>query len=210
MKVYFSTTDSIDLIIKEEIDRAQKEIKVVSYLLPDNCILSALHNFVSKCGSQALFGVFDERTYHKSINHNAKNIFSFNTEIVSSADGCRMHEKFIIIDGKKVITGSFNFHSFGTIDNIIVFDEPDIVAEFAKEFERICCYKTTKNRNDMRGDNVLNVVLTAESKRDISHKTEKLIKSICEFYHKKKYLTEKQFKVLKRITTGGLDDRSSV
>ena len=49
-----------------------------------------------------------------------------------------MHHKFAIVDGSKLINGSFNWTMqavMGNKENVIVTDDPNVVAAFAREFE---------------------------------------------------------------------------
>ncbi len=49
-----------------------------------------------------------------------------------------MHHKFAVIDGRKVVTGSFNWTMqavMGNKENVVVTEEPGIVAAFEEEFE---------------------------------------------------------------------------
>jgi cardiolipin hydrolase len=51
-----------------------------------------------------------------------------------------MHHKFVVIDGAKVLSGSFNWTMqavMGNKENVIVTEEPEIVAPFAEEFESL-------------------------------------------------------------------------
>ncbi|XP_041473416.1 mitochondrial cardiolipin hydrolase-like [Lytechinus variegatus] len=51
-----------------------------------------------------------------------------------------MHHKFVVVDRKKVITGSFNWTSHATTannENMIITDNPQIVDPYVKEFDRL-------------------------------------------------------------------------
>lgn len=55
-------------------------------------------------------------------------------------DGELMHHKFVIIDGKILITGSTNWTMsafFGNYDNILVTDQLSLVMQFELEFEKL-------------------------------------------------------------------------
>ena len=51
-----------------------------------------------------------------------------------------MHHKVIVIDGKKVITGSYNFSKSANKkndENIIIIDNADIANQYLDEFKRL-------------------------------------------------------------------------
>lgn len=51
-----------------------------------------------------------------------------------------MHHKFAIVDGRKLVSGSFNWTMqavMGNKENVIVTKVPEIVAPFVEEFERL-------------------------------------------------------------------------
>ncbi len=51
-----------------------------------------------------------------------------------------MHHKFALVDGKKLLTGSFNWTMkavMGNRENVVVTTDSSVVAAFAKEFEQM-------------------------------------------------------------------------
>ena len=51
-----------------------------------------------------------------------------------------MHNKFVIVDDTKLITGSYNFTNDAenkNCENVIVTDIPELVAAFVKEFDKL-------------------------------------------------------------------------
>ena len=51
-----------------------------------------------------------------------------------------MHHKFMVIDGRTVMTGSYNWTRSAETrneENIIAVDDPQLAARFSEEFERI-------------------------------------------------------------------------
>ena len=54
--------------------------------------------------------------------------------------GALMHHKFVIVDGKKLLTGSFNWTSKAVVSNheaVIITTEPSLVKPFQDQFERM-------------------------------------------------------------------------
>ncbi len=57
-----------------------------------------------------------------------------------SGDVAKMHHKFLVVDGQRVLTGSWNFSgaaSRGSYENVVRIDSADVARAFTEEFERI-------------------------------------------------------------------------
>jgi cardiolipin hydrolase len=53
---------------------------------------------------------------------------------------CLMHHKFVVVDGAKLLSGSFNWTMqavMGNKENVIVSHDPSLVQPFVVEFERL-------------------------------------------------------------------------
>jgi phosphatidylserine/phosphatidylglycerophosphate/cardiolipin synthase-like enzyme len=62
------------------------------------------------------------------------------TAIKMPAEYGRMHHKFIVIDGKRVLTGSYNFTTAATVanyENLVLIASEPIAQAFGQEFDRI-------------------------------------------------------------------------
>jgi phosphatidylserine/phosphatidylglycerophosphate/cardiolipin synthase-like enzyme len=56
-----------------------------------------------------------------------------------------MHNKFVIVDDTKLITGSCNFTNDAenkNCENVIVTDIPELVAAYVKEFDKLWAMST--------------------------------------------------------------------
>ena len=59
-----------------------------------------------------------------------------------------MHNKIVIVDDKKVITGSYNFTNDAenkNYENVIISDIPEFVADYVKEFDKLWAISTVNN-----------------------------------------------------------------
>ena len=59
-----------------------------------------------------------------------------------------MHNKIVIVDDKKVITGSYNFTNDAenkNYENVIISDIPEFVADYVKEFDKLWAMSTVNN-----------------------------------------------------------------
>ena len=62
------------------------------------------------------------------------------TPIKMSEKYSGMHHKFTIVDGQKVLTGSFNYSAAGSqrnYENLVLITSKTIAAEYQKEFDKI-------------------------------------------------------------------------
>lgn len=59
---------------------------------------------------------------------------------IAKPDNGFMHHKFCIIDGKYVITGSYNWTYYAetrNIENILITDSPSVVSQYQEEYEKL-------------------------------------------------------------------------
>lgn len=132
--IYFSSQDNCQEIIIEEINRAKKSIQFALYLFQDNKIANAIieaHNRGVKV--EGVLQKHDKNTIYKKLSRR------FKVKLINRKIG-RMHHKFIIIDDKEVITGSYNLtYSANNIndENIALISSKKAVIKFIQEFYRL-------------------------------------------------------------------------
>ena len=82
-------------------------------------------------------------TDHAGANQLASQIESFHKNSIpvrTHIGNGLMHNKFIILDKKVIITGSFNFTTSAIVDNhenVVVTDQLDIVGQYVSRFEKL-------------------------------------------------------------------------
>jgi len=92
-------------------------------------------------------------TDHEGSNQSSSQIESFynqGIQIRTHTGTGLMHNKFIILDKKVVITGSFNFTTQAIIENyenLVVTDNLDIVGKFVSNFDKLWTKFNFKNKN---------------------------------------------------------------
>lgn len=65
-----------------------------------------------------------------------------------------MHHKFVLVDGRRLITGSLNWTMTavqGNLENVIVTEERDLVRPFVVEFQRLWVCNDPERRCVNRG-----------------------------------------------------------
>ena len=135
--------DDCEALLVREIGRAEKDIVVAIYSITRRNITAALAEAVERgvkvrlkydAGSAA-----DTDDMKSAIRYLRKQGVKCEAIAMSDAYG-KMHHKFTVIDGKRVLTGSYNYTSSATSandENIVLIESPDIAKEFSTEFERI-------------------------------------------------------------------------
>lgn len=126
-----------------EIGGAEKEVLVAIYSLTRHNIVSALLSAVER-------GVMVTVKYDAKSADELEEMRSLITQMKKQKIRCypvtvedakgRMHNKFTVIDRRKVITGSYNYTTSATRvndENLVVIESPETAKAFAEEFERI-------------------------------------------------------------------------
>ena len=133
--------DCETMVIKEA-SLAKKEILVAIFSLTRRNINAALVKAVKR-GVQVIVK-YDARqggleSMNDAITYLKKQ--GVHCRAVTMADEhAAMHHKFMVVDRKRVLTGSYNYTVPATIinyENLVVIESPETAEAFAKEFERI-------------------------------------------------------------------------
>lgn len=134
--------EDCEKMVISEVSKAKKEILVAIYSLTRRNINSAFVQAVKRGVSvtvkydarqEDLEAMKDSIDYLKK--HDVKCV-----AIKFSDEHGAMHHKFMVIDRKTVLTGSYNYTVPATIlnyENLVSIESSETVAAFIKEFERI-------------------------------------------------------------------------
>lgn len=135
-KVYFSPQDSIDLKLIGEVKNAKSSIDlaIYSFTLPTiaESLIQAHRNGVKVRvlidKTQASSSTIDELLEAKGI------------QVLRDSQFGSQHNKFMIIDGKNVFTGSYNYTknaTFRNMENLVLVSNPSVVSRYKTEFEKL-------------------------------------------------------------------------
>jgi phospholipase D len=138
--VFFCPDDFCSSVIISEINSAQESIFIAIYSFTHDGIADSLIS--AKARGVDVRIVFD---FLQSTSSYSK--YSFleenNINVFIKKDSGVMHNKFAIIDGKKVLTGSFNY-SFNADnkndENIVLINDKDVAIKFLKKFNDLFYY----------------------------------------------------------------------
>jgi phosphatidylserine/phosphatidylglycerophosphate/cardiolipin synthase-like enzyme len=145
IRTYFSPNGGIREAILNEIKKARKSIQVMAFVFTDNELADAMLARQQK--GVVIEGVFDE-----CLIDSRSHYYTFrNARARVRRDGNQalMHHKVIVIDGKTVITGSYNFTNAAeqyNNESVVFITSRDIATAYADEFSRLMD-ATYNNRN---------------------------------------------------------------
>ena len=138
----------IGLRLADQISQAQSRVQLAAYDLSDSFVTTALlqaHKTGIKVEVVGDHGRFTTPSY-QALNKAGIDIVAGNASAIH-------HNKFLLLDNERLITGTGNFTENGLLrnDNHFLFlDEPVTVARFQKEFEQMFAgqFARSKSAND--------------------------------------------------------------
>jgi len=138
----FFVSPSVDGVIKRVllalIDEASTTIDVALYSFTDNDLGDALVAAYRR-GVQVRI-ILDDGQEEARGGEYIKLTDAGMCVYVEHVEGL-MHHKFMVIDGRLVVTGSYNWSAAAddsNFENIVVLECPELASVFTQEFERIC------------------------------------------------------------------------
>jgi phosphatidylserine/phosphatidylglycerophosphate/cardiolipin synthase-like enzyme len=139
IEVYFSPDDGVAQHIVDQINTAQVNIFFLAYSFTADNISEAMQAR-AKVGV-TLAGVFEKTQVASSKSSNEYDpMRAAGLDVWLDANPRNMHNKIILIDGKTVITGSYNFSASAeksNDENILIIHNTDIAALYLQDFQRI-------------------------------------------------------------------------
>lgn len=133
--MYFSPNGGCTNAIVSALDEAQTSILVQAYSFTSAPIAKALVNAKNRgVDVQAILDKSQKTEKYTSAT------FLFNAGVPTFIDGKHKiaHNKIMIIDGKTVITGSFNFSKSaeeGNAENLLVIDAPELAKKYSENWK---------------------------------------------------------------------------
>jgi len=136
IKVYFSPNGGCTEAIVAELDAATKSVDVQAYSFTSAPIAEAVVNAKKRGLKVRVILDKSQRTERYS-----SLTFLRNAEVLAWVDAKHAiaHNKIMIIDGKTLPTGSFNFTKSAEKSNaenlLVIRDNPELIVEYQKNFE---------------------------------------------------------------------------
>jgi phosphatidylserine/phosphatidylglycerophosphate/cardiolipin synthase-like enzyme len=134
---YFAPQDSVAQHIVNRLEQAQTSIHFMAFSFTDDTIGQTMRAR-AKAGVEVA-GVF-ETTGSETIYSEYGKLRKAGLNVLQDGNPYVMHHKVIIIDGRTVIFGSYNFTKNASADNdenLLIVDDPNLAAAFEQEFQRV-------------------------------------------------------------------------
>ena len=136
VQVFFSPEDGCDKKVIALINSANDSVDVAMYSFTLNDIGQALIN-AQKRGVRVRV-VVEKQEVSKYSQY--WNLIKNNVSVLNDSNSAYMHNKFAVIDGRIVLTGSYNWSKHATYsnnENLIVINNREVASEYENEFEKI-------------------------------------------------------------------------
>lgn len=138
VEVYFSPEDGTLEHILKAVGSAQESITFLAYSFTSDELAQTLIER-AKAGVKVQ-GVFDKDQYHSNYGTEFDQLISAGIDVRLDGNPRLMHDKVIIIDGRVVITGSYNFSNsaeYNNDENTLIIHNMEIANLYTTEFEKI-------------------------------------------------------------------------
>ena len=147
IKAMFSPKGGISAEIMRTIGAATTSVKVAAFAFTSTYIGKAIKNAIYFKHVKVQM-VLEAKVARKKYNiDELLAVYGVDVREIDIPRGV-MHNKIVIVDDKKVITGSYNFTNDAenkNYENMIVTDIPELVAAYIKEFDKLLAMSTVNN-----------------------------------------------------------------
>ncbi len=134
---YFSPQDGAAKHIIERLNNAQQRIDFLAFSYTSDPIAEAMLS--RHAAGVPVRGVFERRNAG-GLGSEYDKLKQAGAEVLEDGNCYTMHHKVIIIDGRTVITGSYNFTGRAedvNDENLLIIDDPALAQQYSAEFERV-------------------------------------------------------------------------
>lgn len=140
---YFSPNGGAQQAILKRLNAAQSDIRITAYTFTDTAMAQVLKE---KYKEHVLVqGVFEKRN-NDGLGAEYADLKRAGLDVLEDGNCYILHSKLMIIDGKTVVMGSYNYTDAANKtndENLLIIDDPVLAKEYTQEFDRI--YAQAKN-----------------------------------------------------------------
>lgn len=137
INAYFSPEDNVERIILKRLQKAKKSIHFMAFSFTSDKIGEEMIRMARK--GVKVYGLLEKTGANSRYSEYIK-IKLEGIPVKLDRNRYRMHHKVIVIDGERLITGSYNFSKNANTsndENILIIDNREIAGEYLKEFDRL-------------------------------------------------------------------------
>jgi phosphatidylserine/phosphatidylglycerophosphate/cardiolipin synthase-like enzyme len=134
---YFCPEDGCDLAVLQQIEKAETSIYVAMYSFTLEEVADSLID--AKQRGVDVRVVLDEQQAASQYSVYEK-LLNASIDVIIDKNSDYMHNKFAVIDGKIVITGSYNWTKHateGNDENLIIITSEELAASYEAEFQEL-------------------------------------------------------------------------
>jgi phosphatidylserine/phosphatidylglycerophosphate/cardiolipin synthase-like enzyme len=138
LEVYFSPEDGVAAHILDLLNGAQESIYFMSYSFTSNPLGDAIRQRAAD--GLTVAGVMDDGQITSNQGTEYDSFMQAGLDVRRDGNPGLMHHKVIIIDGKIVITGSYNFSNSAETtndENVVIIQNAEVAAQYLGEFQRV-------------------------------------------------------------------------
>lgn len=140
--IYFAPHDDLQAIVLNALEEAQSQLRIAFFNVRLTQVRSLLEKKL-KAGVD-IHVILDKKQQDKSYNTMGEDLVKLGIKVTlvenTNATDATMHNKFTIIDGQKVLTGSANY-SYTALnvsdEDLVVIDSKDLASRYLLEFDEI-------------------------------------------------------------------------
>ncbi|MCL6643041.1 MAG: FAM83 family protein [Candidatus Bipolaricaulota bacterium] len=139
LRVYFSPSPEPERVILQTLQSAQQSVHIALYQLTDPEIADVLLE-IARRGMELKILLDDE----PSRGSKGCLLWSAGVAVKQYVDSGIMHHKFAVVDGERVITGSYNWTTSAQTrneENLLIIESPELAQAFESEFSKLWTHK---------------------------------------------------------------------
>jgi phosphatidylserine/phosphatidylglycerophosphate/cardiolipin synthase-like enzyme len=136
ISVYFCPVDNCRQAILDQINAAQSEIHMTMYSLTDDAVGDALVAAANRGVDIAVYLELGQISKYSE----ASKLVAAGIPVRQDTNSAYMHNKYVIIDGQIVMTGSVNYSGNGfdeNNENLIIIRNTEIASKYNTDFNRL-------------------------------------------------------------------------
>ena len=136
-QAYFSPGPNCRIAIEQAMETALSELLICVFTISDDRLSDAI---MAAHRSGLTVRVISDNDKMHDRGSDVERLSQAGVDVRIDCSPEHMHHKFMVIDGRTVMTGSYNWTRSAETrneENIIAVDDPQLATRFSEEFERI-------------------------------------------------------------------------